>query len=108
MYVEDHLSEAGGSFLPGNRWCPWSSVLTKEVQPVNFEIAGDAKLSQGIEYSGTSTGGNFAEALSQAIKAAKIGLQSDLVKWKITRIEGEDGGFVLKNDLTVTILASVR
>ncbi len=31
--VEDHLSEAGGNFLPENFWCPWSSVLTKEVHP---------------------------------------------------------------------------
>ncbi len=30
-YVEDHLSEAGGSFLPGLQWCPWSSKLTREV-----------------------------------------------------------------------------
>ncbi|MET8053056.1 calmodulin-binding protein [Streptosporangium sp. NPDC005286] len=30
-YVEDHLDEAGGAFLPGNLWCPWSSKLVKEV-----------------------------------------------------------------------------
>ena len=29
--VEEHLSEVGGAFLPNNRWCPWSSVLVKEV-----------------------------------------------------------------------------
>ena len=33
--VEDHLSEAGGEFLPENFWCPWSSVLTNEVHPVS-------------------------------------------------------------------------
>ncbi|MFJ2031171.1 calmodulin-binding protein [Streptosporangium sp. NPDC087985] len=31
MYVEDHLDEAGGAFLPGNFWCPWSSRLTREI-----------------------------------------------------------------------------
>lgn len=31
QFVEDHLAEVGGSFLPGNRWCPWSSKLVKEV-----------------------------------------------------------------------------
>jgi hypothetical protein len=31
-YVEDHLDEAGGAFLPGLYWCPWSSRLVKEIQ----------------------------------------------------------------------------
>lgn len=31
QYVEDHLGEVGGAFLPGNFWCPWGSTLTKEV-----------------------------------------------------------------------------
>ena len=30
-YVEDHLDEAGGAFLPGLYWCPWSSRLVKEI-----------------------------------------------------------------------------
>jgi len=30
-YVEEHLDEVGDAFLPGNRWCPWSSQLTKEL-----------------------------------------------------------------------------
>ncbi len=30
-YVNDHLDEVGGAFLPGNYWCPWSSKLVKEV-----------------------------------------------------------------------------
>ena len=31
QYVEDHLSEVGGSFLPENRWCPWSSKVVREL-----------------------------------------------------------------------------
>lgn len=31
-YVQEHLAEVGGSFLPGNIWCPWSSVLSKEIK----------------------------------------------------------------------------
>ena len=31
QYTEDHLDEAGGAFLPGAYWCPWSSKLVKEV-----------------------------------------------------------------------------
>ncbi|MEV8635333.1 calmodulin-binding protein [Streptosporangium sp. NPDC051023] len=30
-YVEDHLDEAGGAFLPGYVWCPWSSRLVREI-----------------------------------------------------------------------------
>lgn len=30
-YVEDHLDEVGGAFLPGSFWCPWGSRLVKEV-----------------------------------------------------------------------------
>jgi hypothetical protein len=30
-YVEDHLDEAGGAFLPGLYWCPWSSRLVREI-----------------------------------------------------------------------------
>lgn len=33
-YVEDHLDEAGGAFLPGGHWCPWASRLVKEI-PAN-------------------------------------------------------------------------
>ena len=31
-YVEYHLDEAGGAFLPGGFWCPWSSRLVKEIK----------------------------------------------------------------------------
>ncbi|WP_375495144.1 hypothetical protein [uncultured Nostoc sp.] len=30
-YLQDHLDEAGGAFLPGAIWCPWSSQLVKEI-----------------------------------------------------------------------------
>ncbi|GII75844.1 hypothetical protein Sru01_08260 [Sphaerisporangium rufum] len=30
-YVEEHLDEAGGAFLPGLYWCPWGSRLVREV-----------------------------------------------------------------------------
>jgi hypothetical protein len=30
-YVEDHLDEVGGAFLPGLIWCPWDSRLTREI-----------------------------------------------------------------------------
>jgi len=31
-YVEEHLEEVGGAFLPGRRWCPWSSRVIEEVE----------------------------------------------------------------------------
>ncbi|MBF8184606.1 calmodulin-binding protein [Nonomuraea sp. K274] len=30
-YVEDHLDEADGAFLPGYVWCPWTSRLVREL-----------------------------------------------------------------------------
>ncbi|MGR8009401.1 BP74-related protein [Streptomyces hypolithicus] len=30
-YVEDHLDEVGGAFLPGHYCCPWGSKLIREV-----------------------------------------------------------------------------
>jgi hypothetical protein len=32
VYVEQHLDELGGSFLPRSFWCPWSSYLEDEVE----------------------------------------------------------------------------
>ncbi len=31
-YVEDHLDEAGGPFLPGRYWCDWTSRLVREIR----------------------------------------------------------------------------
>ena len=31
-YVETHLAEVGGAFLPGRRWCPWSSRVVEEIE----------------------------------------------------------------------------
>ncbi|CAO5186172.1 BP74 N-terminal domain-containing protein [Frankia sp. AiPs1] len=30
-YVEEHLDEAGGAFLPGGLWCDWTSRLVREI-----------------------------------------------------------------------------
>lgn len=30
-YIEEHLDEVGDSFLPNNIWCPWSSILIREL-----------------------------------------------------------------------------
>jgi hypothetical protein len=30
-YVQEHLKEAGDSFLPGLRWCPWNQKIVKEI-----------------------------------------------------------------------------
>jgi hypothetical protein len=30
-YIEEHLPEIGGSTLPNNIWCPWSSKIVKEL-----------------------------------------------------------------------------
>lgn len=30
-YVEEHLDEVGGAFLPGRVWCPWGSRILREI-----------------------------------------------------------------------------
>lgn len=37
IYVQEHLDEVGGSFLPNSFWCPWSSRLVEELPSVDFE-----------------------------------------------------------------------
>jgi hypothetical protein len=53
-YVEDHLAEVGGDFLPGNRWCPWSSRLVQEVTPAG---QNNALLDEPPARSSRLTGG---------------------------------------------------
>jgi hypothetical protein len=61
-------------------------------------------MSRG-KFEGTSKSGDLQEALGIAIAAAKGGLKTDLVKWKLEEVSGENGGFVLVTDLTAKISA---
>lgn len=63
-----------------------------------------AKKSSG-KFRGTSTNGDFHEALNNAIAAAKVGLPSELVIWQLQDVSGQNGGFLPVTDLTVTIRA---
>jgi len=38
-YVEKHLDEIGGAFLPKSHWCPWASRLTAEVTDLAVRMA---------------------------------------------------------------------
>ena len=58
------------------------------------------------QFKGTSQRGNIDEALVDAIQSAKLALRTDFVRWKLLEIQGENGGFILKNELTVHISAS--
>ncbi|WP_433571253.1 calmodulin [Streptomyces sp. CA-251247] len=31
-YVEDHIDDAGGAFLPGKQWAPWASRIIREIK----------------------------------------------------------------------------
>ncbi|MCX6817348.1 MAG: hypothetical protein NTU57_00645 [Candidatus Aenigmarchaeota archaeon] len=53
QYLEDHLNESCGSFLPNCVWCPWGSKLIEEVKinqtqtctdtdgGINYDVRGD-------------------------------------------------------------------
>ena len=58
-----------------------------------------------FEFTGQSSSGDISEALLAAIQAAKEGIPSSMVYWKIAEISGASGGFVEKNDVTVKIHA---
>jgi hypothetical protein len=58
-------------------------------------------------YSGTADNGDINVALSLAIKAAKEGLGSEIVRWTLLVVFGANGGVVGQNDLMVEIEASV-
>lgn len=66
-YVEGHLSEVGGSFLTGSRWCPWCSQLVEEVHEsdlakagaaagTSFEIMGPPPMTKRIDISFQANG----------------------------------------------------
>ena len=60
------------------------------------------------KFKGTSGKGDFQEALTKAInKAASSTGGADMtIKWVFISANGENGGFVPKNSLTVTIEAT--
>ncbi len=57
-------------------------------------------------FSGTSDNGDISEALQSAVQAAKETLETSLVSWTMESITGESGGFIQKNTVTATIVAS--
>ena len=47
IYLEQHLDEACGAFLPDCRWCPWSSILERELPaPLSESIYLPVALNQ--------------------------------------------------------------
>jgi hypothetical protein len=36
-YVDAHLGEVGGAFLPNAHWCPWESKVVHETRPARPE-----------------------------------------------------------------------
>jgi uncharacterized protein (TIGR03437 family) len=72
-YVESFLADAGGAFLPGNIWCPWSSRLLKEIPPPNpgiglTNVSGASFKRVGLapEAIATAFGANLANATQGA------------------------------------------
>ena len=56
-------------------------------------------------FSGNSRQGKFPEALRLAIAAAKDGLKSALVNWRLLLVREAKGDFSGQVDLTVEIVA---
>jgi hypothetical protein len=61
--------------------------------------------STTTQFEGTSSRGDFQEALQNAINAAQAGVPSTLINWTLDEVSGQKGGFVNANELKVTIRA---
>lgn len=73
-YVEEHLAEVGGAFLPGNRWCPWNSKVAREVPaPPGTErmltVTSAASLSE-VAVSPGSLASAFATGMTERTESA--------------------------------------
>ncbi len=83
QYVQDHLSEVGGAFLPDNRWCPWSSRLVAEIsipstQPTAlFTIEGQDSYTYNVgqinHFKWDSSNANIFSSYSVANNPTKCG-----------------------------------
>jgi hypothetical protein len=54
-------------------------------------------------FEGVSKKGAIQEALANAITAAKDGLRTDFVAWRLEELSGEYGGFAMVRNLTAKI-----
>ena len=61
-------------------------------------------MSEG-NFEGKSDKNDIEEALAEAIAAAKAGLRSERVQWRLEEVSGTDGGFIEFHELTVKIYA---
>lgn len=77
---------------------------TNKITEMFGETKGNALVSDGT-FEGTSDQGDLNEALGNAATAAKEGLKSTLVKWKLEGVSGESGGFVDVRRITARIKA---
>jgi hypothetical protein len=58
-------------------------------------------------FTGLSKRGRLDEAIADAIEIAKRTIPSDYVEWKLCEVSGKNGGFVLAQEITVTIEVSI-
>lgn len=56
-------------------------------------------------FEGKAENGDIQEALADAIGKAKAGLRSEIVKWRLERLSGEDGGIAPHREVIVRIQA---
>jgi flavin-binding protein dodecin len=58
----------------------------------------------GLTVVGVSKSFSFEEALDDACAQLKNNLKTDLVHFRVSAIEGENGGVVLVRNLSVTVM----
>jgi hypothetical protein len=108
MTIKTNL-KAGGPVIQHNETLAVRSDVKAGGVGLNHnETAGEPRYTEEgrvRRFSGTSSKGDFREALALAIAEAKQGLGITLVKWTLLLVTGVNGGFAGQNDLTVHIRA---
>ncbi len=75
--ILQHLEEVGGTFLPGNHWCPWSSQLLREL-PAPAEEALHITNVSAADYSGEALApGSIVSAFGTALAAEPAVAEED-------------------------------
>lgn len=72
-YIEEHLEDVGGAFLPGNQWCPWGTRVLEELQELNLPNATDLPTAAPTLSPIIATGSPTASSGSATLQVSILG-----------------------------------
>ncbi|AZG77551.1 hypothetical protein [Methylocystis rosea] len=97
------VSDLKGPILPWPWLRRWRKIGNSGgADPFPLESHSHAAIA-GKRFTGLSQTGQFKEALDDAIASAKGALHTDYIDWRLFGVSGRNGGFILQDELSVTI-----